>query len=157
LLGVGVQPRAATALKDALKRETADEIVAFKVWLTEQVQRAYRADLWAAAYLMMGGCSDDMFEYFRLWLVAQGREVFERVLEDPDSLADLNVRMPGFVCQFEDLAYVPVDAYEENGFGDLYERLPRRESVDIDMEEDSEENIDRWMARFPRVAKRWGR
>jgi hypothetical protein len=50
---------------------------------------SYRWDLWGAAYLLNGGCSDDGFEYFRGWLIAQGHEVFERVLEDPDVLADL--------------------------------------------------------------------
>ncbi|MFD9127647.1 DUF4240 domain-containing protein [Kitasatospora sp. NPDC059571] len=50
---------------------------------------SYRAELWAAAYLVNGGCSDDGFEYFRGWLVLQGREVFERAVAEPDSLAAL--------------------------------------------------------------------
>lgn len=52
---------------------------------------SYRWDLWGAAYLLNGGCSDDGFEYFRGWLIAQGREVFERALQDPDVLADLTL------------------------------------------------------------------
>ena len=48
----------------------------------------------AAASLILGGCSDDGFEYFRGWLIAQGREVFERSVADPDSLADLSVMGP---------------------------------------------------------------
>jgi hypothetical protein len=50
---------------------------------------SYRRDLWGAAYLLNGGCSDDGFEYLRGWLIAQGRTVFERALGDPDVLADL--------------------------------------------------------------------
>ncbi len=50
---------------------------------------AYRARLWAAAYLINDGCSDDGFDYFRGWLIAQGREVFERVVAEPDRLAEL--------------------------------------------------------------------
>lgn len=34
-------------------------------------------------------CSDDGFDYFRGWLIVQGREVFERIVADPDALADL--------------------------------------------------------------------
>lgn len=41
---------------------------------------SYRGDLWAAAYLINGGASDDGFEYFRGWLITQGREVFERAV-----------------------------------------------------------------------------
>lgn len=48
----------------------------------------------AAASLILGGCSDDGFEYFRGRLIAQGREVFERSVADPDSLADLPVMDP---------------------------------------------------------------
>ncbi|MCB5198512.1 DUF4240 domain-containing protein [Loktanella sp. TSTF-M6] len=47
--------------------------------------RAYRWDVWALAYLLQGGCSDDAFENFRGWLVLQGREVFEGAIADPDS------------------------------------------------------------------------
>lgn len=42
----------------------------------------------AAAYLVNGGCSDDGFDYFRGWLIARGREVFEDVLADPDAIAE---------------------------------------------------------------------
>jgi hypothetical protein len=47
--------------------------------------RAYRWDVWALAYLLQGGCSDDAFEDFRGWLILQGREVFEGAIADPDS------------------------------------------------------------------------
>lgn len=47
--------------------------------------RAYRTDIWALAYLLQGGCSDDAFEDFRGWLILQGRQVFEGALQDPDS------------------------------------------------------------------------
>lgn len=49
---------------------------------------SYRAPLWAAAYMINGGCSDDGFDYFRGWLIMQGRTVFEQVVADPDTLAD---------------------------------------------------------------------
>jgi hypothetical protein len=51
--------------------------------------RSYRWGLWGAAYLLNGGCSDDGFEYFRGWLLTQGRTVFEDALVTPDSLAGL--------------------------------------------------------------------
>ncbi|MFF5497583.1 DUF4240 domain-containing protein [Streptomyces aquilus] len=38
---------------------------------------------------MNGGCSDDGFDYFRGWPIAQGREDFERATADPDALAEL--------------------------------------------------------------------
>src|SRR5262245_57201855 len=50
---------------------------------------AYRWDLWGAAYLINGGCSDDGFQYFRWWLLLQGRAAYEAALADPDSLAKI--------------------------------------------------------------------
>ena len=51
--------------------------------------RAYRRELWGAAYLINGGCSDDGFHYFCEWLILQGRTVYEAAIADPDSLADV--------------------------------------------------------------------
>ena len=50
---------------------------------------SYRSSLWAAAYVINAGCSDDGFGYFRGWLMFQGRETFGQAVADPDSLADL--------------------------------------------------------------------
>ncbi|WP_433204223.1 DUF4240 domain-containing protein [Dactylosporangium sp. CS-047395] len=48
-------------------------------------------DLWGAAYQIMDGrCSGDGFRAFRSWLaVTLDRDTLERVLADPDSLADV--------------------------------------------------------------------
>ncbi|MDO3684988.1 DUF4240 domain-containing protein [Micromonospora sp. C28ISP2-4] len=66
-------------------------IVGFEQAYDDVTAEGWRWDLWAAAYLMRGGCSDDGFDYFRGWLVAQGRAVWERAVADPDSLAGAGV------------------------------------------------------------------
>lgn len=71
--------------------------------------QSYTWSLWGAAYLMNGGCSDDGFEYFRGWLIAQGRKVFERALEDPDTLAEI---WSGDEVECEDILSVATSAYE---------------------------------------------
>jgi hypothetical protein len=76
----------AAALLSASSRE---EIVAAQRALSGLMAASYRHTLWAAASLINGGCGDDGFEYFRGWLVTQGRAVFERSVADPDTLADL--------------------------------------------------------------------
>lgn len=70
-----------------------ERLVAFKATAIrdfEKIQRsldarAYRWDVWALAYLLQSGCSDDAFEDFRGWLILQGREVFQGTLANPDS------------------------------------------------------------------------
>ncbi|MFD5576934.1 DUF4240 domain-containing protein [Streptomyces pseudogriseolus] len=74
-----------------LATRPAGEIVAAQQALWDLMADSYTSPLWAAAYPINGGCSDDGFDYFRGWLIAQGREVFERVVADPDALAELPV------------------------------------------------------------------
>jgi Protein of unknown function (DUF4240) len=66
-----------------------EEIVAAQQVLWDLMAISYRNPLWAAGYVINGGCSDDGFDYFRGWLIVQGREVFERIVANPDALADL--------------------------------------------------------------------
>ncbi len=64
------------------------ELLAFDAIQQALMAESYRWDLWGAAELLNGGASDDGFEYFRAWLIAQGRAVYEAALRDPDSLAE---------------------------------------------------------------------
>lgn len=77
--------RNATELLAAMPVE---EIVAAQQLLWDQLALSYIAPLWAAAYIINGGCSDDGFDYFRGWLITQGRNVFQQALADPDGLAE---------------------------------------------------------------------
>lgn len=74
-----------------LAARQAEEIVAAQQVLWDLMADSYSNPLWAAAYLINAGCSDDGFEYFRGWLIAQGQETFERIVADPDTLADLPI------------------------------------------------------------------
>jgi hypothetical protein len=93
-----------------------EEIVAAQRVLTGLLAASYRNSLWAAASLINGGCGDDGFEYFRGWLIVQGREVFEQSVADPDSLADLPVissptlDRPCIEC--EETLYIAMRAYK---------------------------------------------
>ncbi|MFI1652288.1 DUF4240 domain-containing protein [Streptomyces avidinii] len=80
--------REATSL---LASRPAEEIVAAEQVLWDLMVDSCSNPLWAAACLANGGCSDDGFDYFRGWLIAQGCEVFERVVADPDALAELPI------------------------------------------------------------------
>lgn len=74
---------------DILSGYARHEIAAAQQPLWDLMADSYTTALWAAAYEINGGCSDDLFDYFRGWLILQGRAAFERVVSEPDSLADL--------------------------------------------------------------------
>ncbi|MFB8759849.1 DUF4240 domain-containing protein [Streptomyces nigra] len=78
----------ADALVDELASRTEDEILRYQERFDEVHDALYRWDVWAAAYLIGGGCSDDSFMDFRAGLIALGRDWYERVAACPDSLAE---------------------------------------------------------------------
>jgi hypothetical protein len=118
--------------------------------------RAYTWDLWGAAWVLLDGASDDAFDFFRCWLIGQGREVFEGALHDPDSLAELlddfDEELDG---DAEELGYAADDAYE---------RLTGERTPDLGLPPQASEPVgtpidlenDRVLAsRFPRLWDRF--
>jgi hypothetical protein len=100
-------------LGDLLAGLSPTEIIEFWNQFNQQFDRAYRWDLWGAAYIIADGCSDDGFTDFRSWLISMGRQVFEKTLSDVESLADV-ADAPGVEdVFFEDFRYVPAHVYEE--------------------------------------------
>ena len=77
--------------KDLIKILAKLEISEIMIWrkiFDEYQKLSYKKKLWAAAYLINSGCSDDAFDYFRAWLIAQGKTIFMKALHDPDALAE---------------------------------------------------------------------
>jgi Protein of unknown function (DUF4240) len=81
---------------EVAKRAAADlatrdpeEIVAWGRHLDKVMVASGTQDLWAAAYLINGGCSEEGFDNFRGWLIAHGREAVARSVQSPDWLAEM--------------------------------------------------------------------
>ena len=85
----GDQEKQIALLREQLAPLPLEELQSFDQILDELRYESYRPLLWAAAYLMNGGCSDDGFEYFRGWLITQGVAVFSQAVDNPDTLADV--------------------------------------------------------------------
>jgi hypothetical protein len=85
-------------------------IVEFGTIFNEHSNKAYTWDLWAAAYIINAGCSDDAFQDFRGWLISKGQKVYERALKDAESLA--RVVEDGEDCQYEGFQYVAAEAWQ---------------------------------------------
>ncbi|MEV5796487.1 DUF4240 domain-containing protein [Streptomyces collinus] len=104
----------ADLLLDRLLQLDPDMVLDFARHFEARYNRAYRWDLWGAAWVLLDGASDDAFDYFRCWLIGQGREVFEGGLHAPDTLADLlgdfDEEIDG---DGEELGYAADEAYEQ--------------------------------------------
>jgi len=81
--------RVARRVVRRLARRPLEEIVSFGRHYDHVAAESFRPLLWAAAYLINGGCSDDGFEYFRGWLVTRGRRAWVNAVADPDSLVEV--------------------------------------------------------------------
>ena len=99
-------------LTDLLINEDPADILEFERILYKKMADSYRWDLWAIAYIVRGGASDDGFEYFRAWLIGQGKNTFEAVSKNPKSITAL-IRTTEQLFENEGLMYAARMAYED--------------------------------------------
>lgn len=133
-----------------LRRLPLDELRSFHAHFDECMDRAYAWDLWAAAYIMCGGCGDDGFSDFRSTLISMGRETFETALADPQSLADLDYDEE--MAQYEGYQYVPTTVESELGGSKSFPRSRPHPAEPSG----TPWNEDEVAARFPRLAEKYG-
>lgn len=139
----------AADLTDLLSELLLEEILAFDRMFWQFLNDAYRWELWGAAYIINGGCSDDSFEYFRCWLISQGKRVYDESLADPESLAGRAEE--GGHDEAESLLYAAADAYEVETGKKLTERFtaPAEPAGEPWEEDDLESRFPRLWAAFP--------
>ncbi len=148
---------------EVAKRAAADlatrdpeEIVAWGRHLDKVMVASGTEDLWAAAYLINGGCSDEGFDGFRGWLIAHGRDAVAQSVKAPDSLADMPaVRAAadnGAAFEAGEVLTIAADAYaqatgEEMPSGER--PVTRPDAADL-WDFDNEEEMQR---RLPRLSE----
>ncbi|WMX49022.1 DUF4240 domain-containing protein [Streptomyces roseicoloratus] len=147
----------ADLLVERLTRLDPDSVVDFARHFEARYNRAYTWELWGAAALLLDGAADDAFDWFRCWLIGQGREVFEGAVHEPDALAEL----------LEDFDEEIDGDGEELGFAadEAYEQLTGAETPDLGIPPPGAEPLgtpfdldddDALAARFPRLWARFG-
>ncbi|NSC21302.1 DUF4240 domain-containing protein [Streptomyces albus subsp. chlorinus] len=104
----------ADLLVERLTRLDPEAVRDFARHFESRYNRACQWDLWAAAWILLDGASDDVFDAFRCWLIGQGREVFEGAAHDADALAEL---LEDFDQELdgdgEELGFAADEAYEQ--------------------------------------------
>lgn len=155
-------------LTEVLTQKGLEEVVNFEYSFQELMNASYISRLWGAAFVLMGGCSDDAFDYFRGWLIGQGEEIFNKVMKDPEFLAEYinedNLDDEGYP-QNEELLSVGLDAYtliktgdsewDDNIYDALLETLNKKglqpaTDIEFDWEEDDLESL------FPILWEKFG-
>jgi hypothetical protein len=144
-------------LEERLRQMNVEQIQEFGAAMERALNRAYTWKLWGAAYLINGGCSDDGFQYFRGWLIAQGSGLYRQALADPDSLADYVATYQGSGgFEDENILGVPWEVFQEKaGPDEEYEtgvefvEEPAGEDWDFDDEEEMKRRLPKLAAMEP--------
>ncbi|MFD5033989.1 DUF4240 domain-containing protein [Streptomyces sp. NPDC058405] len=156
------------ALVDELAALTKDGILRYQERFDEVHDAVYRWDVWAAAYLIGGGCSDDSFMDFRAGLIALGRDWYEKAAACPDSLAEHPAVIAATEAHrdealfYEEVNYAASEAFKRiTGDGeDFYEAWDEYRASRDSSEQDSEgmgedfdfDDLDEMRRRLPRLA-----
>ncbi|MET7684525.1 DUF4240 domain-containing protein [Streptomyces sp. NPDC005423] len=159
----------ASALVERLAATSKQTILEYQQCFDQLHGSIHRWDVWAAGYLIGGGCSDDAFMDFRAGLIAQGGEWYDRAATAPDVLAQHpDVIAAAAECSDEALFnetvnYAASHAYERiNGdeddctFYDDYDQFrgPRTDHEPADMGESFDfDDASEMHARLPRLAR----
>ena len=145
----GNMDRQIARLTELLTALPAQEVVDFDRHFSDRFIEAYNWDLWAAAYIIEGGCSDDGFMDFRSWLISMGQPAFTESLRDVESLVIYASDPSVEVCSFEEFQYVAGNVYgKQIDHAMTYPKDP----TGVPWDEDSDELV----TRFPKLWARFG-
>lgn len=152
----GAAPRADSAtvvdgVRERLAASKPAAISAFQDALDDAMEASYGTELWGAAYLLFGGCSDDGFEYFRGWLLTRGEQTFTAAISDPDgTLAELpDDAMAADGGESEDILYVAARAYQDRTGQPMPRTRPPLRDIEFDFDPDDRAEMAR---RYPRLS-----
>lgn len=125
-------------LEEELRKVTPQDILLFDNKFRQLRGEAYDWDLWAAAYIIDGGCSDDSFSDFRDWVIAQGKDFYYKTITHPGTLAEVDrERMEG---EWKGIGYVAATVFKEITGMEMPAGF--KESLEIKGEEWEEEGDD---------------
>jgi len=139
-------------IDNALAQSTLSEVLEVHAGLMSAHRRAYTEELLAAFELAMGYVGDDSFTDARSWLILHGRTTFDRVVADPDELAEILFNDEEVLGLAEQFAAVILEHAETHG-------------DDVELPEDLDNlagppvprDIPGLRARFPRIAASYPR
>lgn len=92
-----------------LAKLSLEDITDFEIAFRKCVIDADDFKVIAAQKIIEGFVFDDIYLYFRCWIIGQGKNVYDEILKDPDYLSTLVNK--GDLCSFEELMYVATQAY----------------------------------------------
>jgi Protein of unknown function (DUF4240) len=145
------------AIETALRLLPDDELISFHTHFDALYAPTYRMDLWGAAFLINGGCSDDCFDYFRAWLIGRGQAAYEAALANPDSLVEIAEEED---CEQEELLSIAIGVWlkrhgrdwSDLGKDSPFPSTPNSDLGPAEWDEEDEESLARL---YPRLYEKF--
>jgi len=135
------------------------KIVEFEYRIREALSKSAQYNIMAAAKIVNDYVSDDSFLYFRCRLIAEGKELFYKAIENPEIIAKSNIQELEFGG--EEMLYVADQAFIKK-FGEYAEKeLPRDIAFDyLNYNEGEEIRGEDWKEeelpfKYPELWKRY--
>lgn len=138
-------------LAEELRGLPKTEALSFGSHFADCWHQAYSWDVWGAAFVIRGGCSDDSFMDFRATLISLGRAAFETAMTQPDSLVNFNINREW--AAFEGYQSVVDEACAEKPGGRRYRGNRRKRPKEPAGVRWKEWELSR---QFPKLAARYG-
>ncbi|MCK9451229.1 MAG: DUF4240 domain-containing protein [Bacteroidales bacterium] len=135
------------------------KIIEFEYRFREALSKSARYNIMAAAKIVNDYVSDDSFLYFRCRLIAEGKELFHKAIENPEVIAKSNIQELEFGG--EEMLYIADHAFIKKLGGDTGEELPRDKAFDyLNYDEGEEIEGEDWKEeelpfKYPELWKRY--
>lgn len=135
------------------------KIIEFEYRLREALLKSARYNIMAAAKIVNSYVSDDSFLYFRCRLIAEGKEIFHKAMENPEVIAKSNIQELEFGG--EEMLYVADQAFIKKFGEDTEKELPRDKAFDyLNYDEGNEIKGEDWKEeelpfKYPELWKRY--
>ncbi len=143
-----------TSILDGLSTE---ELMGYYYQFLKSHNEAYLGNLWAVAYIVLGGCSDDGFMDFRYWLISRGKDIFTLAIQNPDSLCQEfdTVDYPSL----EGISYIPNEVFNKKYGGDSWDDEESKynfefqnKEIDFEWDEDNKASLKKVC---PKTFEKW--
>lgn len=138
-----------TIVASELNKLSDKDLIAFKNVTYQLIQRAYSRRLWLAFdFILRVHSSDDNFEYCIGGLFCLGKATFEKILMEPDSLAELSTFSPS-----EEFLYLAAYAWEKR-HSDSHMPTEKRSPLILKDEPATEQEAEELDAKLPSIYPR---
>jgi hypothetical protein len=136
-----------------------NQIIEFEYRFREALSESARYNIMAAAKIINDYVSDDSFLYFRCRLIAEGKELFYKAIENPEVIAENNIQEIEFGG--EEMLSVTDQAFFKKLGEDTEKELPRDIAFDyLNYDEGEEIKGEDWKEeelpfKYPKLWKRY--